>query len=403
MRDLDSEILNRQMIRLAVARMTFYHGTQIENAKSILKKGLRLAPEGRGGGWGGGSSGLGDAIFITPEFGVAARYAVGTLMTWTPVVFEFLITSPRRFKKRNIRYDPMDRRQHGDMDMDENVEAVIDDLDRLSARIGKAIRARFIMPLKLRVDTADDIEMMDGLSLVKLVAKRLRDEHGVPWRQAIGLINKMRPRKFGEFVEVRRDGTLKMSAEFYETREQLIYRQNIPPQAIKKVWVPTNFIRREVDRDVIDESYEDVVLLGQEQNSLKEYLMDALNGVECPWRELENFGEDEYYAKLSDFELLNNLLTQRGLNPFSDYEVDFSSLKKAAELIDEDRDNEENREEAQELLEEYNDSVKDLEYQIREMVEDYAVEVSWSALTPRDFLKHRGLILDRAQEKKWNE
>lgn len=224
----------------AIQKMVFFHGTGIHNLPKILKQGLVA---NSGAIWSGGHSTAltkgQKAVFLTSDFELAARYGQGTNRSYLPVVLEVQITTPRRF--RNLKYDPLDRL--------ENSWEVEDSYDDTVDQAGSAIKAGMRdIATKLTGqsvylgwdDLPHDIEELDGLNVFKFVAGYLTKALGLS-RVQRNLVMQQAQALFGgqrwEYLEVRKDGTLKLTEEYFYTREQLMYMKGLPPSTVKGVWV----------------------------------------------------------------------------------------------------------------------------------------------------------------------
>lgn len=230
----------------AIDRMTFFHGTEFSNLKGIAQKGL--LPR-NGLSWGGASALDPDtgAVYLTSDFNLAARYALGVARTQTPLVLEVSITTPKRFK--HLRYDPMDQLNSAwdvEESYNENIEQVESDLRDLERKLVKHITGQSYASPMIR--WPDEIGNYDGMNLYKVLAnlgvKYFARQFNlkVDRKALIQWLHKELERFKGSawgYLELKPDGTVKLSEEYYYTREQLMYMKGLPPSTIKGVWVRT--------------------------------------------------------------------------------------------------------------------------------------------------------------------
>lgn len=227
----------------AIQKMTFYHGTGYRNLSSIASKGLQAK---NGLSWGGlGPAGTmflrnTKAVFLTSDFERAARYAQGSEKTQVPMVLEVQISSPRRFK--NLRYDPLDRRDDA-WDVQESYDEAADEV---TLGIGNAIRGigekfgRSYLSAHGILPSDNDLESLDGVNIFKVATRYLMQELGLDRnqrRRAMQLVQEALGGESWEYMEVRPDGTLKLTEEYFYSREQLMFMRGLPPSTIKGVWV----------------------------------------------------------------------------------------------------------------------------------------------------------------------
>lgn len=245
----------------AISRMVFYHGTDFGNLKSIAKNGL-VAHSGLK--WGGGSaldSGTG-AVFLTSDFNLAARYALGADREWRPVVLEVSITTPKRFKR--LRYDPMDQMSSAwdvEESYDEEGGQVLRDLRGLEMDLVKHFTGQ-----KYAYDSfvrwPDELAGLDGLNLYKVVgnqgSKHLYQKYDLQLvrRAVIQWLHKALEKYKWGYMEIKPDGTLKLTEEYFYTREQLMYMKGLPPSTIKAVWL------RMEDFDLPESAYQETKFEG---------------------------------------------------------------------------------------------------------------------------------------------
>lgn len=225
----------------ALNQIDLYHGTGFKNLKSISKKGL-VADSGAvwSGGFATALTKDQKAVYLTSDFELAARYARGSQKQFTPIVLEVRISSPRRFRK--LKYDPLDRHDTSwkieesyDDDADQttrDIEKGAEDIARLLGYEG--YRGWLNLPLP------EDIEELDGINVYKLVVGNLVKLLGLnrmQRKQAMRMVQEKFDGDRWEYIEVRKDGTLKLTEEYFYTREQLMYMKGLPPSTIKGVWL----------------------------------------------------------------------------------------------------------------------------------------------------------------------
>lgn len=229
-------------LHLAASQIDLYHGTNFKFLPGIAKKGL-IAESGAI--WGGGTAlRRGEkAVYLTSNFELAARYALGMDRSWSPMVLEVRISTPKRFKK--LKYDPMDR--HDDAwDVQDSYDEAWENTEASIARgvsnIVKTMTGE--KPYFVHLDLATELVGLDGMNVLQIALQYLRKKHGLgaDKRERSKILQLAQKEFVGqewEYLEVRGDGTLKLTEAYFYTREQLMYMKGLPPSTIKGVWVRT--------------------------------------------------------------------------------------------------------------------------------------------------------------------
>ena len=225
----------------APASVKLYHGTNFKNLRSIAEKGL----ENKSGQfWSAiGKEAVDEkgAVYLTPDLEKAVRYAVGASRDAVPMVLEVVITNPKRFNI--MREDPMDQSSDAWNYENSNLSEITYEVESdITGGLEKIIEKYSGDKESIRLYDylkTDGIEDFDGINIYKLSLKILNDYEGMPNRNDLmRVLKKMFPvGEFTEYLDIREDGTLKLSENYWETREQLYYLKPIPPSAIKGVWV----------------------------------------------------------------------------------------------------------------------------------------------------------------------
>jgi len=225
----------------APAAVKLYHGTSFGNLRSIAEKGLEAKS---GQFW----SAIGNlaidhkgAVYLTPELERAVRYAVGAMKDNVPMVLEVVLTNPKRFNI--MREDPMDQSSEAWNYEDSGVNEAFYELEQyITTDLEKIIEKYSGDKETIWLHDyfrANNIEDYDGINIYKLALKILNDYEGLPSRSDLMRVlkNVFPVGEFTEYVDIRSDGTLKLSENYWNTREQMYYLKPIPPSAIKGVWV----------------------------------------------------------------------------------------------------------------------------------------------------------------------
>ena len=222
-------------------RLTFYHGTDFSNVPSIMKQGLKPF---KGEQWSAmnvrtAHSGV---VYFTSDFEKAARYAVGSDRSQIPVVLEVTISTPRRFNA--MRDDPFDKSDSawdndtGGFDENADSESFRDLrhlLDQTASKLLMKNEPRFSNPL----ENYDELQSLDGVNIYKITADAIAKCTKRLSRNDImaAVVKMMPPESVSEFVEIRSNGIMKLTSEYWNSREQIFYQKPIPPKAIKFAWV----------------------------------------------------------------------------------------------------------------------------------------------------------------------
>jgi hypothetical protein len=293
--------------------ITTYHGTAGENIFSILKEGLKAQkPDGR----------FDEGVYFTQDIEKAARYAVEGTGSHNPVVLEVWISGPKRVRK--IYRDPLDRDEdhlYDDVSEDAYSQALYD----FESDIEKVLQVSSI-PREVGLNNLNDIDSLKGVNIYKLLLDYARSR-GMDIREfKKRLFHEMGPgMDYDGWFEIADDGTIIPTEAYFESLHQQIYPKNVPPQAIKSVWVgnvhPDEFSGEtlEIKSKLLPQEtrsiYEDIRRLVQDyswEDSLDQTEMDAVvdnfrdadtySWYEDIWSDLQN------YANSGDYEKFKNSL-----------------------------------------------------------------------------------------------
>ena len=221
-------------------RMTFFHGTNFANIPSIMKVGLKALS---GSEWSPMAlkTGHQGAVYFTSDFEKAVRYAVGSDRSQTPVVLEVIISTPRRFNA--MRDDPFDKSDSawnnefgdGENQDTESFHELRRHIDQVASKLLMKNEPRFSNPL----DKYDELSSLDGVNIYKATADAIANCTKRLSRNDImaTVVKMMPPESVSEFIEIRSNGVLKLTSEYWNSREQIYYQKPIPPKAIKFAWV----------------------------------------------------------------------------------------------------------------------------------------------------------------------
>lgn len=226
----------------------FFHGTSAKNASGILDTGMK--PAG-GTGWGSASVYVDklDKLYLTGQFGKAARYAV---KFDAPVVLGIKITKSKRLAKLNT--DPADERDSVMYDggMTEPPPNPLSDLahqlDKFAKkrRWGRDVFTRYrdgLFPVEV-----DDIQSAEPklrkFNLYRTVKSFLQDKFDKSRadNEYTNFLRNFRPGEY-EGIHIRNNGSLRFDASYWEDQHQLEYPDALPPAAVKEVWVLASALR----------------------------------------------------------------------------------------------------------------------------------------------------------------
>jgi hypothetical protein len=234
----------REFILSEAYQVTFYHGTPISNLSKILQNGLK--PH-RAGTWTRGNEinyGI-PSIYFTPSISIAARYAVGANKTAIPVIIEFNLTTPKRFKK--VEYDPMDRPEgtwddDGGYDFSPESEIIHDirrHIEEFLKKIGINTWVRF--PGEDKIGEFG-LAALDGFDLYRYILNNIQQANpALLLAHKPEIVQAMRrefpPGAYQEFATITPSGTLRITNSYFTAKDQFRYPKLLPPAAIKAVWV----------------------------------------------------------------------------------------------------------------------------------------------------------------------
>lgn len=242
-----SAALRGARLRLAdLGGITLYHGTGLREAAAIARSGIRSFSGDRWSSNPGIANAGTDAIYLTPDFDLALRYAQGLAGDRTPAVLECRV-SGRHMKK--LRTDPMDTwedswEEHGWSDSlpqrAEALQGLHGDARGFLADAG--VRDAY------RMEWPDDSDDCDGLNLYRLALRLIRAgaDPDVARETFRRFREKFPPGDHGYF-HIREDGTIRLDSSYWEEAHQVQYAPRrrdtrsptrLPPAAIKAAWIP---------------------------------------------------------------------------------------------------------------------------------------------------------------------
>ncbi len=239
--------------------LTLYHGTGLANLPSIMTDGLKAykprgAPHGQRG------------VYLTSNVELSARYAHGELSgNENPIVLEVRISKRKRTKK--LVYDPLDRasmwQEDGGYDDEDIIGGAVDHgFKQIVQKLtGKDLGYRNYTEKILGTSHYREAEDLDGVPLYQNAVRLLMADFGVEDRRAaMKAVQEEWPSgdDWGD-ISVSESGTLQITQEWYEGREQLIYPESLPPSTIKAVWVKCD------QYDLPLEAYSETKEFGQEE------------------------------------------------------------------------------------------------------------------------------------------
>jgi len=208
-----------------VHSITMYHGTDGNNLETIMREGLKP---------------IKGSVYLTPDIETAAYYSTfhkGS--NENPIVLELVLTKGKRIKK--LHEDPMDQpylsmgeysepSEYG-KPWDESVRDLENDLEKI---IGRYAYIR-----DLNIDT-NEIENLDGINIYKKLIDFAQSKNIKVDKIKQLMFKIIPPGEEYEYIKVMDDGTLKLTENYYNEISQLMYNQEIPPSAIKAIWIPSS-------------------------------------------------------------------------------------------------------------------------------------------------------------------
>ena len=272
----------------SVTAITLFHGTPLKNVPDILRGGLHpKKPE---------SPGATEAVYLTSNMSLAARYA----LHWTentsdldfqqgvvPTILEVKLTKNKRV--RELIWDPLDRKDSAyNLDSCETQEH--EDIMRLEYDIKMLLSN---LKLNHNVITSEDfdidqhlaapsVESLDGVNLIKSLISFVKNNSKNYDPKITKIVHNYFANKEYNLFTVKDDGTIKASEDWYATREQLFYGQVIPPSAIKKIWLPYDYLKfKGLDSLCVEKKTMGMTLMPHEGAGIIESLVQELQNLEA--------------------------------------------------------------------------------------------------------------------------
>lgn len=313
--------------------MTLYHGTGVENVKNIVlnKQGLKMDRPRT-------TSGLGtEAVYLTPNIELAARYSTGGLskapLDRDPAILEIKIHKARRYNKMQV--DPLDSSASAWQNhYDDDGYSDDDDQEFFRAMKETVAYVNRVFGTEMSIDRFDkDIEHWQGYdlhgSIRQAVAKKLGKDFNRLKPKLAEILRKSSISGGSHFgkIEITDSGTVRLTGDFWSDAHQTLYKNFIPYNAIKAVWV-----KKSKHPDIHGEEKE----IGEEMlpaevvhefENAKRFLMDLADEV----RKLaEDIIEDKEYCE-EEFESIIDKLDKMGYDDLSEKVEEIKSLALAEE------------------------------------------------------------------------
>jgi hypothetical protein len=296
-------------LEFGVRNLKLFHGTQIKNLESILATGL-VAQKGPRVSNSYGQNG----IYLTPDFELAARYGVNMNRLETPVVLELVLSKPKRIKQ--LQYDPLDRPESawdedsgGDWYPGFDTFRYLRDLVPDTLAILLKLKSGKDIGWISRYDVFDADNGLDGLEGMNVYKEVYR--FIVPWLEKEGYDHIARDRhriitamvkafdRSGlsdgtEDIDISENGVITRNSGYYENKGQLIYNRNIPPVAIKYVWVRSSDYPEMKEHAISVEKYGVKDLPHEFKNKLEEGRSVAETLAHDDYLDLGTYKPEEY-------------------------------------------------------------------------------------------------------------
>lgn len=223
-----------ELYKEAFERALLYHGTTLNRLKTIARDGFSVSAIRRTGN-------NVNAVFFTPEFNIAARYALGINKNsaLVPIVIEFL---PDKKYYNRMHEDPLD---NSDIIFEREEGSFEEDIREL-----KGVLKRIDSSLSDIVES--DILRMKGINLWDEAKERLFTEEDLTRSKFVSYLKNNQNDIYsglknlaGEIfgpIEIKDDLTIIINADYWRQLEQVQLYSDVPPNKIKWVWIPEKYI-----------------------------------------------------------------------------------------------------------------------------------------------------------------
>lgn len=274
----------------AVEAGTFWHGTSLENLSSIMEEGLI---GGKGSGWTQTNPRIRNVndLFLTGNRGKAVQYAA---RYDDPVVLKIRISTPDRLNqlKTDIYDDP---------DLVEGPGPAPETLKResplfeLRNRLEEFAEKRGwpfdfdpwgtgkdILPAYSNLDDQHFERVITQINLYREVKDRLHEtfDKNRADNEYDLFLEQFRPGQYGE-VHLRENGSLRLDSSYWDDQHQIKYPDDLPPAAIKEVWLEAS-------------TYEEVTGKQPGGEKTETFYLDRLPSIEENiWKDIKSTAMDE--------------------------------------------------------------------------------------------------------------
>jgi len=228
---------------------TSYHGTGISEVKNIIGKRQGLQPNIPRTTSGTAAN----AVYLTPNIKLAARYSLGGLSNAPknriPAIIEIKLFGSRRYN--NMQSDPLDRddtawQNHVDSsdsgsDDREHIRELENEIEEFIKDIAK--RYKFQIPEYFRIDIGEEVGGLQGFPLYQYIHSYLA-KLNPQYDRIRNDVSRFLTRSFSSshtyadgMVAVTQNGVLQLTPDYWGNQHQNLYTKPIPASAIKAVWV----------------------------------------------------------------------------------------------------------------------------------------------------------------------
>lgn len=293
-----------------VYNLTLFHGTPAKNISKIVQSGKLVAKSPR--------PGITKGVYLTSDFELAARYAMdwglGAIKNPTaniPVVLELVVSGRKRVNR--VKYDPLDRQsaawdEEGSDDLYEATRGINYDLRKVLGQFG-ITETGYLSVGDLVSFTFTEPEDLVGVNIIKSFLDYIKANYpslmATSARQVKQAVVKTFSGKGYDQFDIADDGTIKLSQDWYESREQLLYPRDIPLSAIKAFWIrKTDF--EHLTSHSLETKKAGLKLLPQEaRGNIEEQkdLLELIAGYDGRFKDVDDETLDDWVGSLREFGL----------------------------------------------------------------------------------------------------
>lgn len=261
--------LSKYFEKLALHSISLFHGTDAGNIRNIINQGL-LAQQPNGA--------FSKNIYLTPDIETAALYSSpsGHNRFSKPIILEITISGQKRVNRLSEDYMDQPYQAAGEGASQDINDFYDEDIYYLKRKIEDILEEIGLHKGYSR-DFPQSMEHLNGFNIYKKILEIARGAD-IDIQKTKNAIKKYLPLDTAfQYIEIKPDGTLKPTEDYYKALHQMEYPKDLPSRTIKAVWIPKNNVNPLFQKLAIGQAEFGERILAPEIGSLKTEIWNNLH------------------------------------------------------------------------------------------------------------------------------